>query len=88
MSKNHDLLDPSEIGTAKRPKTPKAQATTTNHSIIRISGIYGLLIFTVCLSILYMAYMVIFGTDDMISKYMTIPALAFVLYFLIVKAAK
>jgi hypothetical protein len=87
MSKQ-DLLDPSEIGTAKRSKTPKAVKESRNWSVIRISGIFGLLVFTVCLSILYMAYMVIFGTDDMISKYMTIPALLFVGYFFVVKAAK
>lgn len=87
MSKNDDLLDPSEIGSAKRPKA-KIKAPTTTNSYINISGLYGLLVFAVCLSILYMAYMVIFGTDDRISQYMTIPALAFVLYFFIVKAAK
>lgn len=87
MSKQ-ELLDPSEIGTAKRTKTPKATKEARNWSVIRISGIYGLLVFIVCLSILYMAYMVIFGTDDMISKYMTVPALLFVTYFLVIKAAK
>ena len=87
MSKNDDLLDPKDIGTVKRPSTPKAKVNNTT-TYINISGVFGLLVFAVCLSIHYMAYMVIFGTDDMISKYMTIPALAFVLYFLIVKAAK
>lgn len=88
MSKSQDILDPSEIGTAKRPKTPKSPKESRNWSVIRISGIFGLLVFTVCLSILYMAYMVIFGTEDRISQLMTIPALLFVLYFFIVKAAK
>lgn len=85
MSKQ-DLLDPKEIGTLKRPKTP-AKAPR-NWGIIHITGLYGLSIFLVCLSILYMAYMVIFGTEDVISQVMTIPALLFVAYFLIVKAVR
>lgn len=86
MAKNPDILEVSEIGTAKRPKNITKRPR--DWAVIRISGIYGLLIFAVSCSILYMAYMVIFGTSDLISRVMTVPALLFVLYFFIVKAIR
>lgn len=85
MSKNQDLLDASEIGSIPGRKSKK---TVDNSTRVNISGISGLLLFAVCISILYMAYMVIFGTDDIISQAMTAPALLFVIIFLVIKSLK
>lgn len=85
MSKNQDLLDASEIGSIPARKNKKA---TDNSTYVNISGITGLALFAVCISIAYMSYMVIFGTTDIISQAMTAPALLFVVFFLINKSLK
>lgn len=55
---------------------------------IPVSGIYGIGLLFVCVSISFMAYVVIMGTDGMIPKLLTIPAVLFVVSFLVLKAVK
>lgn len=85
MGKNQDLLDASDIGSLP---ARKAQKKVNNSTYVNISGVSGLALFAVCVSILYMAYMVYFGTDDLISKVMLAPAVAFVAAFFIIKSIK
>lgn len=61
MSKNKDLLDPSEIGTA--PKRKEKKATDSTQPAIPVTGLFGLGLFLVAISIGYANYMVYFGTE-------------------------
>jgi hypothetical protein len=69
----------------KETKEPKAPRTCNG---IQTSGIVGILLLFVCISIGYACYVVWFGTSDIVNKIMLVPAMAFVLYFLVIKAIK
>lgn len=85
---NEDLLDPKDIGTLKRPKTAKKQDTTSNVTVIRLDGWYGLIMTPVLISIGYNVFLVLTGTDSRINQIMAVPALVLIAYVFIRKMWK
>ena len=83
--KNEDLLDPKDIGTAKRAKTAKV---TTNTTSIRLDGFYGLLMIPVMVSMGYNVFLVLTGTDSRVNQILAVPTLAFIAYVFIRKMWK
>ena len=83
---NKDLLDPKDIGTAKRAKTPKA--VNTNVTVIRLDGFYGLLMIPVLVSMGYNVFLVLTGTDSQLNQIVAIPTLLFIAYVFIRKMWK
>lgn len=81
-----DLLDADTIGSAPARKSKKQPENTS--TTIPVSGLFGLGILFVAISIGYANYIVFFGTDDLISKIMLIPSTLFVAVFLLLKALK
>lgn len=61
---------------------------STNTNGLPVTGVAGLAILFVCISIAYANYMVYFGTDDFVSKLMLLPSTLFVAAFLLYKAVK
>jgi hypothetical protein len=55
---------------------------------IPISGLWGIGMLFVCISIGYANYLVYFGTDDWLPKLMIVPSTIFIAYFLVTKAIK
>lgn len=82
-----DLLDPKDIGTAKRAKTPKT-VNTTKHTVVRLDGIWGILMIPVLISIAYNVFLVLTGTDGDLNRIMAAPAVLFIGYVFVAKMAK
>jgi len=84
MSKqNKDLLDPSEIGVTKRPKTKEVVTKG-----VPMNAGWGILWLTVCASVVYANYRVFFGVNELIPRLMLIPSTLAVLAFLLYKSWK
>lgn len=89
MSKSHELLDPSDIGTAKRPKTNKTVSTTNSQPAIPVSGVWGVLLFFVSVSIIFANYMVFFGSPfSWTTVGLLAPSTAFVALLVLYKFVK
>lgn len=82
--KNKDLLDPKDIGTAKRAKTP----VSTKPSGVPVHGLWGILLLIVSASIIYANYRVFFGVEELLPRLMLAPSTFAVVLFLIYKSAK
>ena len=67
---------------------PKVKKVKKDRAGIPVSGIYGIGLLFVSVSISFMAYIVIMGTESLIPKLITIPAIVFVVMFLVLKAVK
>lgn len=72
---------------SKKVKEVKPTVTKVYNGI-PTSGIAGIAILFVCVSIGYANYTVFFGVDNLIAKLMLIPSTLFVAGFLVVKALK
>jgi len=53
-----------------------------------VTGVYGVAILFVCVSILYANYIVFFGTEGLLSKVVLLPSTLFVAGFLVYKSLK
>lgn len=86
--KNEDLLDPKDIGTApKRASKPKA-VVTSNATVIRLDGFYGLLMIPVLVSMGYNVFLVLTGTDSRVNQIIAIPTLLFIAFVFVRKMWK
>lgn len=87
MTRNNkdDLLDPKDIGTAKRAVTKKVN---TNITVIRLDGLFGLLMIPVLVSIGYNIFLVLTGTDSLINQIIAAPGLLFIAVVFVLKMWK
>jgi hypothetical protein len=85
--KNQDLLDPKDIGTAKRAKSAKP-VNTNNKTVIRLDGFYGLLMIPVLVSMGYNTFLVLTGTNSQLNQILAVPTLSFIAYVFIRKMWK
>lgn len=67
----------------KTPEAPKAQKSS-----IPTSGIAGILLMIVCVSIGYNVFLVLAGTEGVVNQIMAIPSVLFIFVFLALKAWK
>lgn len=92
MSKSQELLDPSDFGSApprKESKKKAKQAPVSSRPCIPVSGIYGVLLFFVSISILYANYMTFFGMDfSWTNVALLFPSTAFVALLVLYKFIK
>lgn len=65
----------------QKPSTEAAPA-------IPVNGVWGVLLFVVCISIGYNVYLVLTGTDGLFNQIMAVPAVVFIIGFLVYKAWK
>ena len=84
LEKDHAISRKVAKKEAKQEKKAKKRTMTG----IPVSGVYGIALLFVCVSISFMAYIVIMGTEGLIPKLLTIPAVLFVVSFLMLKAVK
>lgn len=74
---------------AKNNKAVKsAEPTPTKPTGLPVHGLWGILLLTVCASIIYANYRVFVGVEDMIPRLMLAPSTLAVVVFLVYKAAK
>lgn len=67
--------------------TPKV-STTNESPAIPVNGVWGVLLFVVCISIGYNVYLVLTGTSGLFNQVMAAPAVLFIIGFLVYKAWK
>lgn len=86
MAKNNndDILDPKDIGTSKRQKTPKP----ARQGGVPVHGVWGIAFLIVCASIIYANYRVFFGVEGLIPRLMLAPSTLAVVVFFVYKSAK
>lgn len=72
----------------KTPKTSTQENSTQSVPAIPVNGIWGVLLFVVCISIGYNTFLVLTGTDGLLNQIMSAPGVLFIIGFMLYKAWK